>query len=164
MDFSKGIVETQGLVAIRRTDKEHLWILLSKNNDICKPFECLSDKHVFRSTNELFQIDVAALINNALIYENHGLSYTIQDLEVYDFSNPIANEMQSNIRFMESRFKVNCGVVTHYLEYFNDRFKGISYQIQVKAYNDTHFYLEYLPGFSQGLNDTTLDFTVVLLD
>ena len=161
MDFSKGIVETQGLVAIRRTDKENRWILISKNYKICKPFECLSD---FRSANELYPIDVATFIDNALIYEKHGLSYTIQDLEVYDFSNPIANEMQSDIRFIESRFKVNCGVVTHYLEYFNDRFKGISYQIQVKAYNDTHFYLEYLPGFSQGLNDTTLDFTVVLLD
>ena len=162
MDFSKNIIETQGLVATRRTDKiADRWILISKNNDICKPFECLSD---FRSTNELCPIDVATFIDNALIYEKHGLSYTIQDLEVYDFSNPITTEIQDHIRFMESRFKVNCGVVTHYLDYFNDRFKGISYQIRVKDSNDPHFYIEYLPGFSQGLNDTTLEFTVVLLD
>jgi hypothetical protein len=161
MDFSKNIIETQGLVAIRRTDKENRWILISKNYKICKPFECLSD---FRSVNEIYQIDVATFIGNALVYEKHGLSYKIQDLEVYDFSNPIANEMQSDIRFIESRFKVNSGLVPDYLDYFNKRFKGINYQIRVKDSNDPHFYLEYLPGFSQGSNDTTLDFTVVLVD
>ena len=162
MDFSKGIVETQGLVAIRRTDKiADRWILVSKNYKICKPFECLSD---FRSTNELYPIDVAALIDNAVIYEKYGLSYAIRDLEVYDFSNPIANEMQSDIRFIESRFKVNSGLVPDYLDYFNKRYTGFDYQIQVKDYNDTHFYNEYIPGFSQGLNDTTLEFTVDLVD
>jgi hypothetical protein len=162
MDFSKGIVETQGLVAIRRTDKiADRWILISKNHDICLHFECLSD---FRSTFELCQTDVSIFLENALVYEKHGLSYTIRDLEVYDFSNPIANEIQSSIRFMESRFKINCGIVQHSFDYFNDRFKGINYQIKVKDSADPHFYNEYLPGFSQGLNDTTLDFMVVLVD
>lgn len=161
LDFSKDIVETQGLVAIRRTDKENCWILISKNYAICRPFECLSD---FRSTNELCQTDVSIFLENALVYEKHGLSYTIRDLEVYDGSNPITTGLKSEIKFMESRFKINCGIIQHYLDYFNDRYMGLDYQIRVKDHNDTHFYNEYIPGFSQGLNDTTLDFTVVLVD
>lgn len=69
------------------------------------------------------------IIENAKLYEQYELTYSIYDCDIAGEENPVVFEISSGLTTLE-QFEYKSKEYMFYWEYFLERFKHISYAIQ----------------------------------